>query len=252
MIAAERRARIKKMLLERRFIKVSELTKVFDVSDETIRRDLDELEKEGILKKNYGGAVLTEDSYVVPPLRVRNEENLEEKMAIGRKMAEIIDDGSFVILDAGSTTLCVARALRDKSINVLTNDLNISYELSNCPNINVFITGGLLKKETMSLIGPEAVRNIQVYNASAAIIGTGGITFDKGFTAGDTFEAEVKRAMMSSSDRVIIVADSSKINKRAMVSFADISEVDEVVIAGQVDVDFVSGLADIGIKVITC
>jgi transcriptional regulator, DeoR family len=79
MIAAERRARIKKMLLERRFIKVSELTKVFDVSDETIRRDLDELEKEGILKKNYGGAVLTEDSYVVPPLRVRNEENLEEK-----------------------------------------------------------------------------------------------------------------------------------------------------------------------------
>ncbi|MDI6602053.1 MAG: DeoR/GlpR family DNA-binding transcription regulator [Thermoanaerobacteraceae bacterium] len=252
MIAAERRARIKRMLMEKRYVKVADLTRVFDVSDETIRRDLDELEKQGILKKNYGGAELIEDSYIVPPLRIRNEENMDIKLQIGRRVSELINDDSFVILDAGSTTLCVARALRDKRINVLTNDLNIAYEFSNTQNINVFLTGGMLKKENNSLIGPEAIKSIATYNASIAVIGTGGITFNKGFTTGDTFEAEVKRAMMASADKVIIVADYSKINKKAMVTFADLSEADEVVIGGQADEDFVAGLVEMGINVICC
>lgn len=252
MIAAERRARIKRVLMEKRYIKVAELTRLFDVSDETIRRDLDELEKQGILKKNYGGAELVEDSYVVPPFRIRNEENMDVKLQVGKKVSELITDDTFVILDAGSTTLCVARALRDKRLSVLTNDLNIAYELSGVQNINVFLTGGMLKKENNSLIGPEAIRSIATYNASVAIIGTGGMTFNKGFTTGDTFEAEVKRAMMASADRVMIVADASKINKKAMVTFADLSEADDVVIGGQADEDFTAGLADMGINVICC
>lgn len=151
MIVAQRRKMIKDMLVKNKSVRVSDLVKVFDVSEETIRRDLKFLENEGFLKKSYGGALLhedIEDDNKRPPVQQRQSQHFQEKSAIGNKALDLVKEEQIVILDAGTTTLCVARHLRElNEMTFVTNGLNIAEECSKAKDSTVFLIGGKLMKD---------------------------------------------------------------------------------------------------------
>jgi len=244
MLVSTRRDKIKEIILKKKAVKVSELCEMFNVSDETIRRDLEELERQGIVEKNYGGAILIEN-VIIPPLVKRFKEQIEEKQKIAARAASKIQEGNVIFLDAGSTTYHIARAIRNlKGITVITNALNIATELANNPFIDLFLTGGKLKHDNHSMVGFETLNCIGKYNIDILFLGTGGISLEKGFTTSDIFEAEAKKTMIKSSSRVIVVADSSKFGKVAMVSFATFEEIEEIITSGEQNKEVIEELED--------
>ncbi|HBT48462.1 MAG: Transcriptional regulator of sugar metabolism [Caldanaerobacter subterraneus] len=244
MLVSTRREKIKEIILKKKAVKVSELCEIFKVSDETIRRDLEELERQGLIERNYGGAVLKEN-IVVPPLVKRFKEHIEEKQRIAAKAVTEIKEGNVIFLDAGSTTYHIAKAIKSlKGITVITNALNVATELSTNPDINLFITGGKLKHDNQSMVGFETVNCIGKYNIDILFLGTGGISVEKGLTTSDIFEAEAKKAMIRSASRVIVVADSSKFGKVAMVSFATFNDIEKIITAGEENREIVEQLTE--------
>ncbi|QHT61123.1 DeoR/GlpR transcriptional regulator [Paenibacillus lycopersici] len=257
MLAPHRRNIIKEMLMEERSVRVSDLAKHFNVSEETIRRDLVQLEQEGIVEKNYGGAVLAEDLQQamanVPPVHQRKFQYYEEKDAIAKAAAALVKDHSNLILDSGSTTWCVARHLKQVSdLTVITNGINIAEECSANEERNIFLIGGKLIRKSMCLVGPQAEDELRKYDANYAILGTSGISLRKGFTSSDLYEAQVKRAMITAAQKVIVVADHSKFIKNAFVSFAAFQEVDVLITSELADTAVLHEIEQHGVQIIRC
>lgn len=257
MIAAERRNRIKEKLLHERSVRVSDLVKDFDVSEETVRRDLAVLEQEGFVHKNYGGAILVEElqemSLGILNVQQRQLQHIDEKDAIGRAAAALVTPNQVVILDAGSTTWCTARHLRGtESLIVVTNGINVAEECSHNPDMELFVLGGKLLPKSMSLVGPQALIELHKYNADFAFIGTTGISAPKGFTSLDIYEAEIKRAMVAASHTVVVLADHSKFEKQSLISFASLEDVDIVITSTLTDPNAVREIESYGVKVMTC
>lgn len=250
MLSATRRQKIKEILMEKKSVTVTELCNIFNVSDETIRRDLKKLEQEGLIEKNYGGAILKEGVSLVPPISQRSKEFIQEKERIAIEAINRIKEGMVVILDTGTTTQQIARKLKSfQHITVITNGINIINELITNNSINLFLVGGKVKNSNFSTVGPEAQKAFLQFSADIAFIGTSGISLEKGLTTSDVFEAEVKRAMIDSSKEVIVVADSSKFKKNAMVSFATLSKVSEIITAGEISSELVENFRQKGVKI---
>ncbi|WAM31347.1 DeoR/GlpR family DNA-binding transcription regulator [Caldicellulosiruptor naganoensis] len=249
MLSATRRQKIKEILMEKKSVTVTELCNIFNVSDETIRRDLKKLEQEGIIEKNYGGAILKEGFTIVPPISQRAKEFIEEKEKIAKEAVKRIKEGMIVILDTGTTTQQIARNLKTaQNITVITNSVNIINELVTNSNINLFLVGGKVKSSNFSIVGPEAQKSFMQFSADIAFIGTSGISLEKGLTTSDIFEAEVKKAMIESSREVIVVADSSKFLKNAMVSFCSLNKITEIITSGEIDKDLIEKFRQKGVK----
>lgn len=256
MIVIQRRTKIKEMLLQERSVKVADLVKEFNVSEETIRRDLNQLEREGIIQKNYGGAILVEElqnpMLSVPPVQQRKFQYFDEKDAIGKKAASLVSEGQIVILDSGSTTWCIARHLRGvPNLMAVTNGLNVAEECSQNEDASVFVLGGKLIKKSMSLVGPQAEIELQKYNAHFAFLGTSGISDRKGFTSSDLYEAEVKRAMIAAGQKIVIVADHSKFQRQGLISFSTFQDVDILITSDLVDAEILNGIRQTGVQVVT-
>ncbi|HUC92429.1 MAG TPA: DeoR/GlpR family DNA-binding transcription regulator [Paenibacillus sp.] len=255
MIVVQRRNKIKERLFQQRSVKVSELVREFNVSEETIRRDLNQLERDGLVQKNYGGAILVEeiDNVAIPPVQQRKLQYFDEKDAIGRKAAELVTDNQIIILDAGSTTWCMARHLKQaKGLTVVTNGINVAEECSHNEEASIFLLGGKLITKSMSLVGPQAEIELQKYNAHYVFLGSSGISMRKGFTSSDIYEAEIKKAMIAAGQKAVILADHSKFLRHALVSFSSFDDVDIVITTDLVDPDILRELEDTGVKVIVC
>ncbi|SDO39204.1 transcriptional regulator, DeoR family [Paenibacillus sp. yr247] len=257
MIAIHRRTKIKELLFQERSVRVADLVKEFNVSEETIRRDLNQLEQEGIIQKNYGGAILMEElqnnSQVIPPVEQRRFQYYEEKDAIGKMAASLVEGNQIVILDSGSTTWCVARHLRNaQNLMVVTNGMNVAEESSQNEDASVFVIGGKLIKQSMSLVGPQAELELQKYNADFSFLGASGISMRKGFTSSDLYEAEVKRAMISAGQKIVIVADHSKFERQGLISFSSFQDVDILVTSDLVEPRILDDIRNSGVKVMVC
>jgi len=238
-----RREKIKEIIFAKKFVKVSELSNLFGVSEETIRRDLDELENEGLIERRHGGARIKED-LIISPLAKRFNKNIEQKKKIAERAVVEIKEGNVIFLDGGSTTFHIAILLKNiKNITVVTNAINIAAELVNNPYINLFITPGKIRPDNQSIVGFETVKYIENYNIDILFLGIGGITIEKGLTTSDVFEAEVKKAMIKSSNKVIGVADSSKFGRITMVSFATLSDLDMLITDGTSNKEIVEAIA---------
>lgn len=235
-------------------VKVSNLVQLFQVSEETIRRDLTHLEGEGVVKKNYGGAVLAEemkDFIKHPPINQRQLLNFHEKDTVGKKAAELVQDNGVVILDAGTTTLRVAKYLKEKhNLRIITNGINVAEECCQNESASIFLVGGKVIKKSMSLIGPQAQKELENYSANIVFLGTTGVSLTKGFTSSDLYEADIKRVMVSAGDKVVIVADHTKFQKQGLVSFADFNEVDYLITSDKTDSSIVKKIESLGVKVI--
>lgn len=252
MLAANRHEEIIKLINKDRFVKVSQLSKLFEVSEETIRRDLDKLERDGLLKKLHGGAVPMDIVNVegIKPVTERIEEHAKEKALIANLALDLINDGDTLILDSGSTTLQLARILDNKNVTVITNDIGIAYELSFKENIKLIVTGGSLNARSFSMVGPETARYLGTFNVNKVFLSTSGIKLNKGFTASNNLDAFIKKIMIGSGDKVICLADHSKIGRVSLVSFADFKDIDIIITDRAVELSYEKTFNDNNIALI--
>lgn len=230
MLALERRNLILEKLQEEKRVVVSELSQLFSVSEETIRRDLEKLEKEGIATKSYGGAVLNEGTSIDMPFNVRKKENVSGKQRIGELAASMIHDGDHIILDASSTAVFIAKAIKDKeNLTVITNSIEIIIELSDVSDWNIICSGGSLKEGYLALVGPRTGDSFSSFNADKAFLSCKGIDMEKGVTDGNELFSQAKQMMMKSARETILAIDSSKFDRIAFSRLCDAEAINTVI-----------------------
>lgn len=230
MLAIERRNEIAAKLASNGKVIVSELAREFSVTEETIRRDLDRLEKDGVATKTYGGAVSSSTSSIDIPYRVRLGVNVDKKKAIAEKVAALISDGQRVMLDASSTAIYVTRAIKNKkNITVITNSVEILLELAEKSDWTVFCTGGVLKEGALSLTGSSAERMIRGYHVDIAVCSCKGIDMKFGITDSNEKDAQIKQAVFASAERRVLALDIDKFDRKSFVKVCDAFDVDTVV-----------------------
>ncbi|WP_346686927.1 DeoR/GlpR family DNA-binding transcription regulator [Megamonas hypermegale] len=228
LITAERRNKIAELIISNGSIKVGELAKTFDVSTETIRKDLIFLDKKGIIKKSHGGA-LSSLEIIEKPLEDRNMENYEAKLAIATEALSFIKDNSVIFIDAGSTTLCLAKLLYlKKGLTIITNSLSALNVLANSKN-TVHMSGGQLNTTTMALEGFGASNFLNKIKVDIAFLGSSGFKEHNGPTSIDFSDAEIKRIMIKNAKQTIVLADSKKAYSTAMVEYASWKSIDYLI-----------------------
>ncbi|MBQ6829779.1 MAG: DeoR/GlpR transcriptional regulator [Clostridia bacterium] len=230
MLAIERRNMILARLQSEGKVIVADLSREFDVTEETIRRDLEKLDNEGLAKKTYGGAVLNQNLNTDVPFNVRKRSNVELKQRIAEKIAALIQDGDFLMLDASTTAIHVAKSIKNrKNITLITNSVEILLELSDKEGWNVLSTGGVLKQGSLSLVGSSAERMIRGYHVDLAVCSSKGIDLNMGVTESNEKDSEIKRAIFSSANHKVLAIDSTKFDRISFVRVYDLDEVDTIV-----------------------
>lgn len=231
MLAVDRRNKIEELIQKNKSVLVPELAKLFDVTTETIRGDLEKLEKQGVLVRTYGGATMVEGSESDIPVLDREVINFEGKQRIGKAAAKLIKDGETVFLDASTSSLHIARNIKDKkSVTVITNSERIINELAACENIKAISTGGLLSARNMSYIGRIVEKTIrESYFANKVFFSCRGATLSRGLTESNEAEAEIKKAMIDCSESVFFLCDHTKLGKLGVPVIRDFSCIDSLI-----------------------
>ncbi len=230
MLAAERRNLILEKLQDEKRVLVSELSELFGVSEETIRRDLDRLDKMGLATKTYGGAVLVESSSTDMPFNVRKKKNLRGKRILAETIATLIADGDHIMLDSSTTAVAIVKALQEKErLTIVTNSIEVLVELADVSGWDVISTGGSLKENSLALVGPKAVESIGTFNADVMIMSCKGIDMQKGITDANEMFSQVKKAMMRSAKKKILAVDHTKFEKVAFSQICEITDMDMIV-----------------------
>lgn len=218
---------ILKILEEKRKVTIEELQDTLKISIETIRRDLNHLEKAGFLKRVYGGAIFASALGIEPEYAKRVTSNIAEKKAIAIKTAQLINDGDTIALDLGTTTLEVAKQLTTKNnLIVFTNSLIIAQVLATVPAHKVFLCGGVVRNGENTTSGSMCLQGLERFRVDKAIIGVGGITVKHGITDFHEEEAEVRRKMIEIASSVIAVTDYSKFGVIAFCSICPLDSLD--------------------------
>jgi DeoR/GlpR family transcriptional regulator of sugar metabolism len=250
MKAAERQLRIRQMLETRDFVDLETLCRELDASESSVRRDLDMLEEEKVLRRVYGGAV----SMLTPPARafdynVETERLSNEKDRIARVAAGLIEPGQTVILDGGSTVAAVARELSTKSLHIVTNSLPIAESLETLRNIELTLTGGYLDPRLRVMLGPFCEQMLGAIRADAVIMGVGSIT-ETGFCNNNTLVVGSEQKMIEIAGKVIIVADHTKFGRGGMIPVAPLNAADIVISDKDLAPEYVELLRSNGVEVL--
>lgn len=230
MLAVERRKQILEQVHKEKKVIVSELSKRFHVSEETIRRDLEKLADDGHVIKSYGGAVINEIGSIDLPFNVRWKANSVGKQKIADLINHEIQDGEHIFLDASTTAVFIAKNIKQKKqLTVITNSIENLLELSDVSGWDIISTGGLLKPGSMSLLGKKAADSIEKYNADKVFLSCKGFDIQKGVTEGNDETGSIKQSMIESAKKVYLTVDSSKFDKVAFSSICPLSKLDVVV-----------------------
>lgn len=250
MKTEDRRSKIIELLEQKGSVQVDELVGLFGVSHVTIRKDLTELEDRGLLHRTHGGATFAHKSLFNPSFREKLHLQQNEKLSIAQAALEYIEEGDTLILDAGTTTLMLARLMkhRFRSLYVITNSVPIALELSET-RWDLLLVGGQVRHHSMALIGPAAVRALEVYHADKAFMSATGVSVAKGYTTPNPYEAETKRAMIEAVDLVYALVDSSKLGRATLASFATLPEADLLVTDSGASPDFLEHMKRLELRV---
>ncbi len=226
----QRRDKILELLKEDGSAKVVDLSRLFKVTEVTIRQDLEKLESEGLIIKEHGGAYLKNVEDQVRSFSLVHQENLDKKERIAQKCLEFIESGDTIILDSGSTTTEIAKKLKGlKNLTVITNALNIALMLGTESGIEVIMTGGEFKPPTLSLTGQKAADFFKGLNVQKLFLATAGISLKSGLTYPSISDLVVKKAMIDAAEVTYLVADSTKIGKKALASLGALSLIDYII-----------------------
>jgi DeoR/GlpR family transcriptional regulator of sugar metabolism len=251
MLAEQRRLKILELLREEGSARVRDLSKLFSVSEPTIRQDLEKLEANGTITREHGGAFLKSVPQQVQSMSLEHLDNMDRKRAIGRKAAQFVEHGETIILDAGSTTTEMVAGLLDRqNLKVITNAINITLQLGAMPGFTVFSAGGQFKPPTLSLTGEKAAEFFSDVYASKLFLATAGISFEAGLTYPGFNDLYVKKAMIKAAKEVFLVADSTKIGKVSLASLGGLDLIQAFITDKDISDDDRRHFEDMGVKVI--
>ena len=230
MLNGERRRAILELLQTDGRVLVGDLSRRFRTSLITIRKDLEFLHHEGQLERTHGGALPKKTGALKDsPLQEKERLHRQEKVRIAAAAAHMIRQGQVIILDSGTTTTAIARACRHfKSLTIITNATNIAAELADTP-VEVILTGGVLRQNSYSLVGPLAEESLRKLSADLLFLGVDGFDVHYGLTTPNLLEARVNRAMAESARWTVVVCDSSKFGKRSLSLILPTSAVHETI-----------------------
>lgn len=229
-LAIERKNSILEKLTKDKKVVVSELAEEFSVSEETIRRDLDKLEKEGFAKKSYGGAILIEDNSKDMPFMLRQKKNMEGKRVIAKILSEYIKDGDHLFIDPSSTGLSILKACEGKKhLSIITNSVEVLIELSDNDEWDVISTGGKLVENYLALVGPRCIQSINSFHADKVILSCKGIDTQRGITDANEQFSQVKQEMLKNASEKILAVDSTKFDVVAFSQICQITDINMVV-----------------------
>ena len=202
MLAIERKNQILEKLHQEGKVVVSDLSRLYQVTEETIRRDLEKLENEGLAKKTYGGAILNQSLNTDVPYTVRKRTNVDAKKYIAELIGSLINDGDYIALDASSTALFVVKnIIHKKNITLITNSIEILLELAEKSNWNILSTGGALKEGSLSLVGYSAERMVSEFHVDLAVCSCKGIDLSMGVTDSNEKDAQIKQAIFQAAKK---------------------------------------------------
>lgn len=252
MLALRRQDEIVKLTIQNESVTVAELAERFKVTGATIRKDLRELEKKGLIRRAHGGAVTTLKPYPDPSFQERAITRYPEKSAIGKFCAELVREGETIMLDSGTTTLSIAEHLRGrKGITVVTNSVSAIELLLNEEDITVISTGGVARKEGRSLVGYITERTLSLFRADKAFVSVGAIDTEGNMSVGNLASVPAKQAMIRVAKEVIVPADSSKLGRVSIALIDNISKIGHLITDEGADPELVDAFRKKGVKV-TC
>ena len=230
---------------------IVELAAQLDVSDETIRRNIKPLVREGLVEKVHGGIVLSQKQEPEPPFEKRMHEQVEAKQLISARVAEIISDGDSIMLDTGSTTAYVARALAaHRNLSVVTNCTEIARTLAREPSNRVHICGGALRADDYATFGSAAIEFVRQFQVNYAILSIGGVTEDGSFMDYHLEEAEFSRAVIAQAKQSIVVADHTKFGNPNFIRVCGFDAIDMVVVDREPPAAIRAGFDEAGVVVV--
>ena len=250
MLAIERKNEILAILQKEQRVLVSELSRRYEVTDETIRRDLEKLEKEGFVKRTYGGAVLNKRKDLDMPLRIREKTNRGEKQIIAGLVKDLIEEGDRIMLDASSTSLMISKELMEK-LTVITNSVEVLIELAGHDGIQVISTGGNLNETSLSLVGNAAQKVLNGYHVDKAVFSCKGIDMKDGITDSNELDSDIKNAMYACADTAILAVDSSKFDHVSFVKSMRLKKGDILVTDRKPSEDWQNYLQEQGVRLVT-
>src|SRR5579864_9175473 len=229
MLAETRRRHLMDLIAGRGFATLTEIVESLGVSESTVRRDLEALDQAGAIKRTHGGAVCVAEGQAMPAFEERTTTAIAEKRAIGRTTASLIENGDTVLLDGGTTTLEVARALVGRPVQVVTNSLPIAQLLASNKAADLILIGGYVYPRTGVALGPLAISLMQGIRVRKAILGAGGI-MPEGVYNSNLLLVETERQMMECGQEVLIVADHTKFGRLELAWLCSLGEVDRIVV----------------------
>lgn len=251
---AERHSRIVEILDDKNTASVAALSAELHVSEMTIRRDLLELERTGILRRIHGGATRTTGRAYEPPFRVRQVNDSEVKKAIAKVAADMIEDGDALGIDVGSTVLEIVPQITATNLTIVTASLRVATAVAEYhaleQTVRLISTGGVLRAEELSFIGHAAVQSFERFRIDKAFLGVGGVSVKGGTTEFNLEDSDVKRAMVASANKVIVLADSSKLEKVGFAEVCSISEIDVLITDDRADPELLRGFEAAGVEVV--
>lgn len=250
LMAEERRQKILALMQSEGRVIVGNLSKVFGVSQITIRKDLDSLQQRGLVQRNHGGALPpTSSALFDPSLQEKQKQHAPQKQRIAAAAAAMVTDGSCIMLDSGTTTAAIAHALRKFSgLTIITNSINIAAEFG-ATNFEVIVTGGSLRKNSFSLVGPIAEDVIKEMHADILFLGVDGFDLEIGLTTPNILEARVNRAMVASARKVVAVCDSTKFSHRSLSRIVPVTALHHVITDISLPTSMAEALRSLNIEV---
>ena len=228
LLSQQRQNRIIDLLSEHTFFGLSQLAEDLAVSISTARRDLDELEQKGLIKRTHGGAMLVGERNRLPAFLDRQSVMAAEKASIGKRAAQLVDDGDTIIIDGGTTPYQVALHLQHKRVQVITNSLPVANLFADLTNVQLISTGGSLYPGTGVYLGLYAENMLKTVRAQKAFIGVAGISFE-GFYNSNALVVETEKRMLEAASEVYVVADHTKFGRRDLAYFCDFTPISAII-----------------------
>lgn len=248
MMTEERRSRLLELVRMRGFASLGDLAGALDVSESTVRRDLDYLEESGTARRTHGGVFYTGPSPQVPHFQQRQQAQWDKKREIAAAAAQLIEDGDTVLLDGGSTTYELARLLVGRPIQVVTNSLPVAHVFTSS-NCDLIVIGGYVHQRTGVSLGPYANEMLRTLNVRRAILSVAAIN-ERGYFNSNLLLVETERAMAAAADEVIILADSTKFGHQSLAILCPLNKVHTVVVDHEIDQSWRDRMQEAGVDLV--
>jgi DeoR/GlpR family transcriptional regulator of sugar metabolism len=249
MLAEERRSRLLELVRVHGFAALPDLAEQLDVSESTVRRDLDFLEESGEARRTHGGVLYTGPSPKVQHFDDRQAMNWEKKRLIAARASQFIDDGDTVLLDGGSTTYELARKLVGRPLQIVTNSLPVASLFTSSDRADLVFVGGYVHARTGVTLGPYANQMLSELNVRRAVLSVAGVN-ERGYYNSNLLLVETERVMMQAADEVMVVADSTKFGRSSLAHLCALGDIDRLVVDAEISAEWRTRMENAGVEVI--